>query len=430
MSEPTITCPNCKTEIKLTESLAAPLIESTRRDYEKQLALKDTAIAKKEESLHEREEAVSRAKHTIDDQVAEKLLLERAKIVTEESKKAKLALQMDIDQKTRELAELQDVLNQREVKLAEAQKAQADLIRQKRELDDAKRELELTVEKRVQDGLSVTREQAKKEAEEGLKHKVMEAEQTIASMQIQIEELKRRAEQGSQQLQGEVQELELETLLRAKFPRDTIEPVPKGEFGGDTLHRIIGPLGQLCGTILWESKRTKNWSDGWLVKLRDDQRAAKAEIAVIVTQVLPKGVESFDLIEGVWVTHSRSMLSVAVALRHSLIEVASARQALEGQQTKTEMVYQYLTGPRFRHRVQAIVEAFSSMQEDLDKEKKAITKQWAKREEQIERVMGATVGMYGDLQAIAGKSLQEIEGLELKALESDNLSQKLLSDQY
>ena len=430
MSEPTITCPNCKTEIKLTESLAAPLIESTRRDYEKQLALKDTAIAKKEESLHEREEAVSRAKHTIDDQVAEKLLLERAKIVTEESKKAKLALQTDIDQKTRELADLQDVLAQREVKLAEAQKAQADLIRQKRELDDAKRELELTVEKRVQDGLSVTREQAKKEAEEGLKHKVMEAEQTIASMQIQIEELKRRAEQGSQQLQGEVQELELETLLRAKFPRDTIEPVPKGEFGGDTLHRIIGPLGQLCGTILWESKRTKNWSDGWLVKLRDDQRAAKAEIAVIVTQVLPKGVESFDLIEGVWVTHSRSMLSVAVALRHSLIEVASARQALEGQQTKTEMVYQYLTGPRFRHRVQAIVEAFSSMQEDLDKEKKAITKQWAKREEQIERVMGATVGMYGDLQAIAGKSLQEIEGLELKALESDNLSQKLLSDQY
>ena len=429
MSEPTITCPNCKTEIKLTESLAAPLIESTRRDYEKQLALKDTAIAKKEESLHEREEAVSRAKHTIDDQVAEKLLLERAKIVTEESKKAKLALQTDIDQKTRELVELQEVLAQREVKLAEAQKAQADLIRQKRELDDAKRELELTVEKRVQDGLAVTREQAKKEAEEGLKLKVMEAEQTIASMQIQIEELKRRAEQGSQQLQGEVQELELETLLRAKFPRDTIEPVPKGEFGGDTVHRIIGPLGQLCGTILWESKRTKNWSDGWLVKLRDDQRAAKAEVAVIVSQVLPKGIESFDLVDGVWVTHPRSMLSVAVALRHYLIEVSSARLALEGQQTKTEMVYQYLTGPRFRHRVQAIVEAFSSMQEDLDKEKKAITKQWAKREEQIERVMGATVGMYGDLQAIAGKSLQEIDGLELTALESKNPTQQLLPEQ-
>jgi hypothetical protein len=416
MSEPTITCPNCKTEIKLTESLAAPLIESTRRDYEKRLALKDTDIAKKEESLREREEAVSKANQMIDAQVGEKLLLERAKIVTEESKKAKLALQTDIDQKTRELAELQDVLNQRDVKLAEAQKAQADLIRQKRELDDAKRELELTVEKRVQGGLSATREQAKKEAEEGLKLKVMEKEQTIASLQTRIEELLRRAEQGSQQLQGEVQELELEALLRAKFPRDTIEPVPKGEYGGDALQRVIGPLGQLCGTILWESKRTKNWSDGWLVKLRDDQRAAKAEVAVIVSQTLPKSIESFDLIEGIWVTYSRSMLSVAVALRHSLIEIASARQALEGQQTKTEMVYQYLTGPRFRHRVEAIVEAFSSMQEDLDKEKKAITKQWAKREEQIERVMQATAGMYGDLQGIAGKTIQEIEGLELSAL--------------
>lgn len=428
MTEPTIICPNCRTEIKLTESLAAPLIESTRRDYEKRLAIKDTDIARKEASLREREEAITKAKQAIDDQVAEKLLAERARIAAEESKKAKLALQTDIDQKARELAELQEVLSQRDAKLAEAQKAQADLIRQKRELDDAKRELELTVEKRVQDGLLATREQAKKEAEESLKLKVLEKEQTIASMQTQIEELKRRAEQGSQQLQGEVQELELEALLRAKFPRDTIEPVPKGEFGGDALQRVMGPLGQLCGTILWESKRTKNWSDGWLVKLRDDQRTAKADIAIIVSQTLPKDVESFDLVDGIWVTNAKSVFSLAVALRHSLIELASARQALDGQQTKTEMVYQYLTGPRFRHRVEAIVEAFSSMQEDLDREKKAITKQWAKREEQIERVMQATVGMYGDLQAIAGKSLQEIEGLELTALESKNPVQQLLPE--
>jgi len=245
---------------------------------------------------------------------------------------------------------------------------------------------------------------------------VKEKEQTIASMQRQIEELKRKAEQGSQQLQGEVQELELEELLSANFPLDTIQPVPKGEHGGDVLHFVMGPLGQMCGTILWESKRTKNWSDSWLTKLRDDQRSAKAELAVIVSQALPKSVETFDLIDGVWVTHPRAALPIAVTLRHTLIEIATARQASEGQQTKMEMVYQYLTGPRFRQRVQAIVEAFSSMQEDLDKEKKAITKQWAKREEQINRVMQATVGMYGDLQGIAGKTLQEIEGLELQAL--------------
>ena len=129
-----------------------------------------------------------------------------------------------------------------------------------------------------------------------------------------------------------------------------------------------------------------------------------------------KGVESFDVVDGVWVTHPRAALPVATILRHTLLQVNMARQASEGQQTKTEMVYQYLTGPRFKHRVEAIVEAFSTMQEDLDKERKAIMKQWAKREEQIERVMGATVGMYGDLQGIAGKSLQEIEGLELPSL--------------
>ena len=309
-------------------------------------------------------------------------------------------------------------MKQRDKKLAEAQKVQADLLRKQRELDDAKRELDLTVEKRVQEGLAATRAQAKKEAEESLSLKVKEKEQTIASMQTQIESLKRKAEQGSQQLQGEVQELELEALLGEKFPFDTIQPVPKGEHGGDVLHIVIGPLGQPCGTILWESKRTKNWSDGWLTKLRDDQRAAKAELAVIVSQALPKSVETFDLIDGVWVTHPRAALPIAVTLRHTLIEIATARQASEGQQTKMEMVYQYLTGPRFRQRVEAIVEAFSSMQQDLYKEKKAINKQWAKREEQIDRVMHATVGMYGDFQGIAGKTLQEIEGLELRALDA------------
>jgi hypothetical protein len=418
MTEPTIVCPQCKTEIKLTESLAAPLIESTRRDYEQRLAKKDADIASRESSLREREEALTKAKDTIDDQVAEKVRQERAKIAAEEAKKAKLALANDLDQKSKELADLQEVLKQRDVKLAEAQKAQADLIRKQRELDDARREIELTIEKRIQEGLAATRVQARKEVEDEQKLKVMEKEQIIAAMQKQIEDLKRKAEQGSQQLQGEVQELELESLLRAKFPFDTIDPVPKGEFGGDVVQRVVGSGGQASGTILWESKRTKNWSDTWLTKLREDQRTAKAEFAVIVSQVLPKGVETFEMVEGVWVTHPRAALPVAVILRQTLLEIAMARQASEGQQTKTEMIYQYLTGPRFRQRVEAIVEAFSNMQEDLDKERKAITKQWAKREEQIDRVMQSTVGMYGDLQGIAGKSLQEIEGLEMKALEA------------
>ncbi len=421
MAEPTIICPNCKTEIKLTESLAAPLIESTRRQFERQLAQKDSDISQREQAIREKERQLAATKNKLDEQVAsqveEQLKKDRARISTEEARKAKLAVSTDLEQKTRELADLAEVLKIRNEKLAEAQKAQAELIKKQRELDDAKREMDLTIEKRVQEGLTATREQAKKEAEEGLKLKVAEKDQTIVSMQKKIEELKHRAEQGSQQLQGEVQELELENLLRSKFPLDTIEPVPKGEFGGDVIQRVIGANGQHSGTILWESKRTKNWSDTWLPKLRKDQRTAKAEIAVIISQALPKDVETFETIDGVWVTHPRATLPVAAILRQSLIEVALARQVNEGQQTKTEMIYQYLTGPRFRQRVEAIVEAFSTMQSDLDKERRAIMKQWAKREVQIERVMQATVGMYGDLQGIAGKTLQEIEGLGLGALE-------------
>ena len=416
MAEPTVVCPQCKTEIKLTESLAAPLLESIRRDYEQRLTQKDADMAKREKALHEREAVLQKQKESMDEQIAQKMQQEQARIAAEEAKKAKLAVGNELNQKVKEINDLQDILKQSDIKLADAQKAQADLIRKQRELDDAKRELELTVEKRVETGLAAAREKAKKEAEDEMKLKVMEAEQTIASMQRQIEDLKRRAEQGSQQLQGEVQELELEALLGTRFPRDTIQPVPKGEFGGDILHRVIGPLGQQCGTILWESKRTKNWSDGWLPKLREDQRAAKAEIAVIVSQILPKDVETFGIVDQVWVAHPKVALPVAVALRQTLIEIAGARQSSEGQQTKMEMVYQYLTGPRFRHRIQAIVEAFSSMREDLDRERKAITKQWSKREEQIDRVMQATVGMYGDLQGIAGKTLQEIEGLEFQGL--------------
>lgn len=422
MAEPTIICPKCKNEIKLTESLAAPLIESTRRDFEQRLAQKDLDIAGREKTVREREDALSKAKAALEGQVADRLQQERGKIAADEARKARLALASDLSQQAKEVADLQEILKEREGKLAEAQNAQADLLKKQRELDDAKRELNLTVEKRVQEGLNATRQQARKEATDELNLKVAEKEKTITDMQKQIEDLKRKAEQGSQQLQGEVQELELEGLLRAKFPRDTIEPVPKGEHGGDVLHRVIGPLGQTCGTILWESKRTKNWSDTWLPKLRDDQRTAKAEIAVIVSRALPQDVETFGQMEGVWVARPQAALAVALALRFALTETAMARQASDGQQTKMGMVYEYLTGPRFRQRVQAIAEAFGSMKEDLDKEKRAIMKQWAKREEQIGRVTEATVGMYGDLQGIAGKSLQEIEGLEFKALEDTKAS--------
>lgn len=417
MSDPIITCPNCKTEIKLTESLAAPLLAATKAEFERKLRQRDEELAKREEGIRARESAVAKERESLDAEVAEKLRAERAKIAEEEARKAKLLLGDDLNRKVKEVAELSAALEEKNKKLAEAQDAQAEMLKKQRELDDARRELDLTIEKRVSEQLGTARVQAKKEAEDELKLKVAERESTILALQKKLEEAQRRAEQGSQQLQGDVSEVELRSLLAAGFPGDHLDPVPKGEFGGDLVHRVVSPLGQVCGTILWESKRTKTWVDGWLPKLRDDQRAAKAEVAVIVTQTLPKGIESFGKIDGVWIAEPRFALPLAVALRGMLVEVAMARGATEGQQTKMEMIYEYLTGPRFRHRVEAIVEAFSTMRKDLDVERKAITKQWAKREEQLTRVMTATVGMYGDLQGIAGASLQEIDGLDIKSLD-------------
>lgn len=424
MIDPIIICPNCKAEIKLTESLAAPLIEATRKKYEEQLSEKDNNIAIREQTMREKEKQLSDEKNKFHEQVAkeveEQLKIDRSRITSEETKKAQQIVAIELAQKSQELADLQEVLKSREGKLIEAQKSQTELIKKQRVLDEEKRELELTIEKKVQESLVATYEKGKNEAIEQQKLRLMEREQTISAMQKQIEDLKRRSEQVSPQLQGSVQELDLENLLRNAFHLDSIEPVPKGECGGDIIHRVISNDGKSAGIILWECKRTKNWSDTWLPKLREDQRNAKAEIAVIVSLVLPKNIENFGSFEGIWIAHPNVAIPLAMVLRNSLIEVSSARLMSQGQQTKTEMIYQYLTGPQFRQRVEAIVEAFSIMKEDLEKERKVIMKQWAKREAQITHVTEATVGMYGDLQGIAGKTLPQIDGLELKSLASQN----------
>ncbi len=416
MIEPVIQCPHCHKEIKLNESLAAPLVEATRREFETKLAEKDTEIARREAAVRDQEQSVAAAKRQVVDEIEAGVRRERETIAVEEAKKARLLVSDELAGKTRELEELEAVVKAKDDKLADAQKAQAELIRKQRELDDQKREFELTVETRVQESLGAVRDKAKHDAEEELKLKISEREETITSMQRQIEVLKQKAEQGSQQLQGEVQELELESLLATKFPADVVEPVPKGEFGGDILHKVLSPSGQQCGSLLWESKRTKNWSDSWLGKLRNDQRTAKADLAVLVSRALPKEVTGFDFIDGVWVVEPRYTVPVAIALRQSLIEIATVRQTNLGQSTKMGMVYEYLTGPRFRAHVESIVEKFTEMEADLAKERKTMTRLWAKREEQIRGVIESTAGMYGDLQGIAGKGLNEIVGLEIAML--------------
>lgn len=418
VSDPQITCTNCGHEIKLTESLAAPIVAASRKQFEAQLAAKEAEFGRRESQLRQTQEDIAKARETLDEQVTIKMRAERVAIAEAEAKKARLALADDLGQRDRQLADLQHMLAANNAKLAEAQQAQADMLRKQRELEDAKREVELTVEKKVQENLGAVREKARLEAEDAYKSKVAEKETQLAGMQRQIEELRRKADQGSQQLQGEALEIELESLLRSRFPRDLIEPVAKGEFGGDVVHVVVAANGQRCGTILWESKRTKAWNPGWLGKLRDDQRAAKADVALIVSSAVPREVQSFDLIDNVWVAEPRFAIPLAVALRQSLIDVAASRKAQEGQQTKTEVMYAYLTGSRFRHRIEAIVEKFTDMQADLNRERATMTRLWAKREEQLSGVLDSTAGLYGDLQGIAGSAMPEIESLDVPMIEA------------
>jgi hypothetical protein len=425
--EPILHCPNCNHEIKLTESLAAPLLDKSRRQFQEQLAQKDAEVARQTDVLRKEQQELALARQQVEERVRHRLEAERAQLVATEAKKAKEAVAAELHANAAEAAELRGILEANNAKLAEAQQAQAELLRRQRTLDEEKRELDLTIEKRVQASVVDIQAKAKKEADEAARLRVLEKDQTIESMARTIEELKRKAEQGSQQSQGEVLELELEELLRGRFPTDIIEPVGKGELGADVVQQVNGAVGQAAGIILWESKRTKAWSDGWLAKLLDDQRRCGADVALIISQALPKHVQHFDLIDGVWVTHPRCAIPMAIALRQTLIEVNSLRLVQHGQQTKMEQVYHYLTGMKFRQRVEAVVEKFNDMREDLDKERKFMGRQWAKRETQIASVIESTVGLVGDLQAIAGKAMPEIPSLDMPLLESSALPERQAS---
>ncbi len=409
-------CPKCGAKIDVSEILYRQVQAQLKKEYDEKSAKKDNELEKKAKSLDDEKEKLEKDREHLQKQISEGI---KTKLNSEKLKMEKSIREEMKEETDGQIKSLQKELEQKSGQVKDFNKAKAEIEKLKREKNELRDEVALEKEKEYSEKLKEERVKIQKQIDESSNLKIRELEKQLDDQKKLAEEMKRKAEQGSQQLQGEVQELELEDLLRTKFPHDVIEPVAKGEHGGDVLQRVVSPLGQQSGSIIWESKRTKAWSDSWLPKLREDQRAAKAEIAVIVSQALPKDIDLLDLVDGVYVTTPKAALAVALLMRQGLIETASARLASEGQQTKMEMVYQYLTGPRFRQRVQAIVEAFSTMQDDLNSEKKAIMKQWAKREEQIERVMQGTVGMYGDLQGIAGKTMQEIEGLDMKQIGSN-----------
>jgi hypothetical protein len=394
MADQSITCPKCGAKIELTAAITHQIEEKLQaqfdgqakqrgKEFEKALAAKDREVETRVAAAQAQLEA--QAKKNAEDSVAV------------------------------ELRDLKEQLTEQSRKLGEARQQELDLRKKQRELQDREDNLKLELQRTLDTEREKIRRDSVARADEDHRLKDREKDKQLDDMRQQIEELKRKAEQGSQQAQGEVLELELEESLRGMFRYDEVVPVAKGKKGGDVVQTVKTNTGQSCGVILWESKRTKNWADGWVPKLKDDLRAAKADVAVIVTEMLPSGVKHIGQVDGVWVVDFASVAGLALALRQNLIEIAQARSALVGQKGKMEHLYNYLSGPEFRRRVEGIVEAFVNMKTDLDAERRAMEKNWAKREKQIERMMHNTAGMYGDMQGIVGQTLLPVQMLELPA---------------
>lgn len=383
MSELKIQCPKCSNEIELTEQLAGPMVADLQASFSVELAKREA-------------------------QAAEALVA--AKAQAKEAAKAETSA---------EQMALQDRITAQDEKLKEAQAAQTAALKREQELKDKEAEMELTLQKMLAQERPALAEKLAREADERAGLKLAEQAQVMEGMKRQIEALKQKSDQGSMQTQGEAAEIVLEETLGAAFPIDGFVPVAKGVSGADVRQDVAGPNG-VAGSILWESKRTKNWTAGWLAKLRDDQRASGCEVAVITSHALPEGIDSFGIVDGIWVCAPRYAVPLATSLRQGLIDVAGAKGRAMGQETKMEMVYDYLTGTQFKQRVDAIVERFEDMQDNLRKERVFIEKQWALRAKQIDLVIASTVGMHGDLQGIAGRSMPEIESVEALLIGNDD----------
>jgi len=369
MAEPSITCPSCGKKIPLTRALRTEIEASVKEDYDRRL--------------------------------------------NDEVERARKQAGKDAEKKSaQELAALREELDTLTKDLERARQTELALRRRERELERKQQDLELTVARKVDDERNRVVKETEVRLAEQQRLKDAEKERQLGDLRRQIEDLKRKADQGSQQLQGEAGEDELESILRATFPCDDIAPVPQGIRGADLHQIVVDARASRCGAILWECKNAKNWSDGWIAKLKDDQRTLRADVAILVTASLPKGCTHFSVVEGVVVTNFACAAPVASLVRAQLLQLTQTRSAVVSKDQKLELLYRYLSGIEFRQRVEAIVEAFERMRDDLDQERRAAERQWAKRVKQIESVTFNIAGMYGDLQGLV-PTLPSIARLEL-----------------
>ena len=411
-----IHCPNCGTVIDVNDILSHQLEEEIQKKYQAQLnQTRDEFLKKQEQLVREKEEfeEKKRRENELFQERFEAKLKEERKLL-EDRLKQKLA-----SEQAEQFDVLQKELNEKSEQIKELSRTKAEIERLKREKEELKEAVQAEAMRQLNQQLQEEKEKIRRSEEERNELRVKELLKQLEDQKKLTEEMKRKQEQGSMQLQGEVQELAIEEWLASQFPLDTIEEIKKGARGGDCIQIVHTRSRQNCGTIYYESKRTKDFQPSWIEKFKADIREKSADIGVLVTEVMPSDMERMGMRDGVWVCTFEEFKGLSAVLRESVIQWSNVVASQENKGDKMSLLYDFLTSSTFRMQVEAIVEAFSQMKADLESEKRSMMRIWKQREKQLEKVINNTVDMYGSVKGIAGNAVQDVKALELPGEDLD-----------
>jgi hypothetical protein len=400
----TIKCPNCQHEFPIGNALAQEIEADIRAKYLKRFQEDKTKLEAEKLQLAKESEQLKLQSENQDRILEDKLRLAKLQLADEAAKKA-------TEESLLQMEALKKELDEKSQKILASQKKEIELLQKEQKMKEREENLQLEMEKTMIERQKEIEDRAKKMEGERFDLKIKELEKKLSDQVELAETMRRKAEQGSMQLQGEVQELALEELLRATFPFDTIEEVAKGVKGADCTQTIRNALAQVAGKVIYESKRTKNFTNEWIEKLKADMRAQQADIAVIVTEVLPRDMDAFGFRDGVWICRFSEVKALAFLLRDSLLKIHTAATSQENKGDKMQMLYNYLTANEFRLHIEAVVEGFLSLKDSISREKIQMEKIWKEREKQLEKVLLNTTQFYGSIKGIAGNAIGDLKML-------------------
>ena len=411
-----IKCPNCGHVFDVENVLAADIEQKYQQQYKDKLNQSLSKVEEDKKQLATDQQQFEEKKKKENEIFAQKLQQEKLKLETEIQEQLRKSISADYENKLRLL---QNSNNDNEEKLKESRKKELEFLQKEVQLKNKEAELEITLQKKLREERTTLTEQIRYQENEKNSLKERDHQLLVKELTMQLDdqkkladEMKRKAEQSSMQRQGEVQELLLESILKESFPFDIIEEVGKGVEGADCIQVVRNSSGTTCGKIIYESKRTKTWSNGWIDKLKADMRSQGADVAILVTQSFPKDMERFGEKDGIWICNFTEVNSVAHLLRKGIVKVYDIQRSEENKGDKMQLLYNYLTGNEFKGQVEAIVEGFMAMKQSIMKERIQMEKMWKEREKQLEKVLISTSGMYGSVKGIAGASIGNIPLLD------------------